>query len=249
MSTDTITLELDERKITGKAVKHLRKDGILPAVIHDHGQPSIVVQGDYQIIVKAYKDVGKHRTVQLKAGGKDYTALIKKVTFDPRRNLMTHVVFGAVDANEKTDAEVPVRPVYAEGNDSSPAERAGLIVLEQLTTVEIEALPKDLPDELTYDAEKLVDVGDQITVADLRVPAGVTVTTEPEHTLATVFEPSALQAANDDVGGEAEPDEVAETEAEHGDAANDVPGQNAEVRPGGKEQKESKDQGRNPEKQ
>jgi large subunit ribosomal protein L25 len=246
---DQITLELTERSVLGKTVKHLRKDGIVPAVIHDHGRPSVVVQAEYQSLAKVYQEAGKHRTVQLKAGGKTYTALIKKVTYDPKYNSLTHIVFGAVKANEKVDAEVPVRAVFAEGNDASPAERSGLIVLEQLTSVEVEALPKDLPDELTYDGEKLVEIGDQITVADLRVPADVTVTTEPEHVLATVFEPSALQAANDDAGGTAEPEDVAETEAEHGDAADDVPGQDAEVRPGGKEQKESKDQGRNPEKQ
>lgn len=44
--------------------------------------------------------------------------------------MLTHIVFGAVKANEKVDAEVPIRAAYAEGNEASPAERAGLIVLE-----------------------------------------------------------------------------------------------------------------------
>src|SRR5690606_15485422 len=115
---------------------------------------------------------------------------IKSVTFDPRKNSLTHVVFGAVKANEKVVTEVPVRAMYAEGHESSPAERAGLIVLEQLTAIEIKALPKDLPDSLAYDAEKLVAVGDQVTVEDLMLPDGVEAVTEPHHVLATVFEPS-----------------------------------------------------------
>jgi large subunit ribosomal protein L25 len=246
---DQITLDLQKREVLGKAVKHLRRDGQVPGVIHDHGRPSIHVQADYQAAFKVYQQAGRHTPVAVTADGKKYTAIIKRVTFDPKKNSLLHIVFGAVDANEKVDAEVPVRAVFAEGNESTPAERAGLIVLEQLTEVEVQALPKDLPSELTYDGEKLVEIGDQMTVADLQVPAGVTVTTEPEHVLATVFEPSALQAANDEAGGAAEAEDAAETEAEHGDAADDVPGQDAEVRPGGKEQKESKDQGRNPEKQ
>lgn len=249
MTSETIALELKPREVTGKAVKHLRKDGVVPAVIHDHGKDSLVVMGDYQKVFKVYQDAGKHHPVEIKTGGKTYTTLIKSVTFDPKRNSMTHVVFNAVKANEKVDAEVPVRAVFAEGNDASPAERAGLIVLEQLTEVEVEALPRDLPDELTFDGEQLVNVGDQVTVADLTVPAGVVITTEPEHVLATVFEPSALQAANEDVGGTAEPEEAAEVESEHGEAADDAITGEDEVRPGGKEQKESKDQGRNPEKQ
>lgn len=248
MTSETIALDVKPREVMGKAVKHLRKDGVVPAVIHDHGKASVHVQADYQEIFHAYQQAGKHHPVQVKAGGKTYTTIIKSVTFDPKYNSLSHVVFGAVKADEKVDAEVPVHATFDEGNDVSPAERAGLIVLEQLTSVEIEALPKDLPDELTFDGEKLVAVGDQVTVADLKVPAGVVVKTEPEHVLATVFEPSALAAANDALAGEAEPEEAAEVESEHGEATDDEQTQEDEPRPGGKKEFEDKSQGHNPEK-
>jgi large subunit ribosomal protein L25 len=157
-------------------------------------------------------------------------------------------VFGAIKANEKVDAEIPVHPTYAEGNDSSPAERAGLIVLAQTGTVPVKALSKDLPDSLTYDAEKLVAVGDQVTVADLKLPEGVELDIEPEHVIVTVFEPSALAAANDEAGGSAASDDETKVEAENESGAEGGT-QADEIRPGGKEQKESKDEGRNPEKQ
>ena len=65
MSDDTISLELEERKVTGKAVKHLRKEGQLPAVIHDHGKPSVVVQGDSIKMLKVWQQAGKHHPVEL----------------------------------------------------------------------------------------------------------------------------------------------------------------------------------------
>jgi len=214
MSDDTISLELEERKVTGKAVKHLRKEGQLPAVIHDHGKPSVVVQGDSIKMLKVWRLAGKHHPVELKAGGQSYTALIKSAEFDPRKHLLTHIVFNAVDKNQKVDAEIPVRPRYAEGNESSPAERSGLIVLTQLDTVHVKAIPSSLPDYLEYDAEKLVEIGDSLTVADLIIPEGVEFETEAEHSIATVYAPSALAAANDAAGGDAEPDEEPETEGE-----------------------------------
>ncbi|HSX06561.1 MAG TPA: 50S ribosomal protein L25 [Candidatus Saccharimonadia bacterium] len=214
--SDQITLEVDARTTLGKRVKQLRQDGIVPAVIHDHGRESVHVQAEYRALHKAYSAAGKHHPIIVTAGDKKYTTLVKTVTFDPRYHSIMHVVFGAVKANEKVDAEIPVHPAYAEGNDASPAERAGLIVLAQLTAVQVKALPKDLPDMLTYDAEKLVAVGDQMTVADLQVPAGVEIETEPEHVLATVFEPSALAAANDDAGGSAVADDQNDAEAEQG---------------------------------
>ena len=244
--SDQITLELTERTAVGKSVKQLRKDGFVPGVIHDHGKASIHVQSDYQSVYQAFKLAGKHHPVEVTAGGKKYTTIIKTVTFDPKYNALTHIVFGAVRANEKVSAEVPVHPAYAEGNDATPAERAGLIVLEQLTSVNVKALSKDLPDELTYDAEKLVNVGDQITVADLTIPKGVELETEAEHVISTVFEPSALAAANDEAGGDAEDVSAVESDNESGATEGT---QADEIRPGGKEQKESKDQGQNPEKQ
>lgn len=198
---EDVTLELEPREITGKAVKHLRKEGTIPAVIHDHGKASVLVMASYVPISKAYHAAGKHHPVKLKVGNKHYTALIKDVDVDPKKNLLRHVVFNAVNANEKVTAEIPVHVKYDEGNDASPAERNSLIVLRQLDVVEVEATPSNLPDELLFDAEKLVEVGDSVTVADLIVPNGVAILSDPNQTLATVFEPSALQAANDAVGG------------------------------------------------
>lgn len=217
---EKITVELEKREVTGKAVKHLRAEGKVPAVIHDHGKDSVVVMGEYVPMMKAYQQAGKHHPVDLTAGGKKYTALIKKAEFDPKKHLLRHVVFNAVKANEKVTAEIPVRIKFAEENEASPAERAGLVVLHQLETVEVEALPKDLPDVLTFDGEKLVEVGNQATVADLQVPSGVVVKTDSAHVLSTVFEPSALQAANDAAGGTDE--EVTETENPEGETVADT---------------------------
>ncbi|HVX23804.1 MAG TPA: 50S ribosomal protein L25 [Candidatus Saccharimonadales bacterium] len=237
MSQDTISLTLEPREITGKAVKHLRRDGAVPAVIHDHGKPSVIVQADYMQLTKVWRQAGKHHPVELKADGKTYTALIKTADFDPRKHRLTHVVFNAVNANEKVEAEVPIHPRYAEGNEATPAERSGLIVLSHLETVEVKAIPAKLPDFLEYDAEKLVEIGDSVTVADLTVPADVEILTEAEHSIATVYEPSALQAANEAAAGEgenpADVDSDTESSAEEGTQA-------AESKPGGKGQDEPK---------
>jgi large subunit ribosomal protein L25 len=219
MAAHTISLDLEERTVTGKAVRRLRTEGVVPAVIHDHGKESIVVAAPYMEMYKAFQAVGKNQPITLNTGKKHYTALIKHVTFDPKKHVLTHVVFNAVKANEKVTAEVPVHIKFAEGNESTPAERASLVVLHQLEVVEVEAFPKNLPEILEFDGEKLVEVGDQATVADLIVPQDVVVKAEPTAVLATVFEPSALQAANDAAGGDA--DENTEVDADQGAGGSD----------------------------
>jgi large subunit ribosomal protein L25 len=244
---DEISLKLEEREVTGKQVKHLRKDGLVPAVIHDHGKPSVHVMAPYLEVFKVYREAGKHHPISLSVGSQTYTALIKTAEFEPRKHRLNHVVFGAVSADEKVTTEIPIRL-----SEDIPAEKASLIVINQLESVEVEALPKDLPDEFIVNASSLIEIGDKLTVADIIAPASVTILTEPEHAIATVYEPSALAAANDAAGGDAEPEDAADVESEEGSAEADAENaetQAEEIRPGGKEQKESHDQGTNPEKQ
>jgi large subunit ribosomal protein L25 len=205
---EKISLTLEKRDITGKEVKHLRTKGMIPAVIHDHGKESVIVMGPYVELYKAYQQAGKHHTVNLTTGTQKYVALIKTADFDPRKHQLRHVVFNAVHADEKVTAEIPVHITFDEGNDSTPAERAGLIVLHQLETVEVESVPSALPDALSFNGEKLIEVGDQVTVADIVAPKGVIIKTDAAHPVATVFEPSALQAANDAAGGDATEEEA-----------------------------------------
>ena len=209
---EDISLKLEERTVVGKQVRQLRRDGLVPAVIHDHGKPSVHVIGKYPEVYKVYRQAGRHHAIKLSVGDKTYTALIKTTAFEPRKHQLSHVVFGAVEANEKVNAEIPVRLT-----DDIPAERASLLVIRQLEVVEVEALPKDLPDEIIVDASSLVEVGDKLSVSDIVIPTGVVIITEPEHAIATVYEPSAVQAANDALAGDAE-ETVPEDEAVEGEA-------------------------------
>lgn len=213
MAQDSIDITLEPRTITGKRVKHLRSSGKIPAVIHDHGRDSIIVEGDGIMLQKVYQQAGKHHPINLTTSGKTYTAMIKTVEYEPRKHRLNHIVFNAVAADQMVEAEVPIQARYLEGNEASPAEKASLIVLNNLETVEVEALPRYLPDVIYYDGEKLIEVGDHIAVSDLIVPPNVIIKTESNQAIATVYEPSALAAANDAAGGaEEEAEDQIETE-------------------------------------
>jgi large subunit ribosomal protein L25 len=220
---EDISLKLEERTVVGKQVRQLRRDGFIPAVIHDHGKPSVHVMGKYPDVYKVYRQAGRHHAIKISVGAKTYTALIKTTAFEPRKHVLSHIVFGAVEANEKVNAEIPIRLT-----DDIPAERASLLVIRHLEAVEVEALPKDLPDEIIIDASPLVEVGDKLSVSDIVIPEGVVILTEPEHAIATVYEPSAVQAANDALAGEAE-EVVEEEEVVEGEVGADGEATDAEV--------------------
>lgn len=185
MANDTIGVELNKRDVIGKGLGKLRAQGLVPAVVHNHGKDSLHVMGDFLQLTKVYEQAGKHHPVELSVDGKPQLALIKDADFDPRKHQLRHVVFQAIKQNEKTTAEIPV--VLA--GEEIPAEKKSLLVLPQLDVVEVEALPRDLPSELPVDATKLEDVGDRLHVSDIQAPKGVTILTDPDASLAVVEMP------------------------------------------------------------
>lgn len=219
MSKEEIALVLEQRKIQGKQVRQLRRDGFIPAVIHDHGKTSQVVMAPFHDIMKVYKQAGKHHPLTLTLGKETYMALIKDVDFEPRKHQMRHVVFNAIEQNEKVQTEVPLHLT-----GEIPAEKVGLMVITQLDSVEIEAFPRDLVDELTVDASGLTEIGDKIHVSDIVVPPGVEILTEAEHPIATVEETKAQMSEEEEVaeGEESTEDgEVGETDAADGESKED----------------------------
>lgn len=186
MSTDTIAVELEKREVLRKGLNGLRAGGKIPAVIHNHGKESIHVSGDVKLLNKVYEQAGKHHPVELTIGSQKHLALIKDADFEPVKNRLRHLVFQAIRQNEAVEAEIPL--VFKEDAEI-PAEKLSLLVLKHLDHVEVKALPKDLPDQLVVDPSKLTEVGDTLTVADVVVPAGVTIITDLEQGIATVEMP------------------------------------------------------------
>lgn len=201
MSSANETVKLTPRTVVGKGLNQLRRDGMVPGVIHNHGQESIHVMVAATELSRVYKQAGKHHPLDLEVDKDKHLALIKDVHYNPTRRSIEHVVFQAIRQNEKVEAEIPL---HLEGE--IPAEKAGLMVLHQLDSVEIEAFPRDLPDQFTVDATKLAELHDKLTVADITVPEGVTILTDADHPIATVVETKAQ------ISEEAEEAEVADGE-------------------------------------
>lgn len=208
---DKVVLTVEERNILGKKVKQLRKQGMVPAVVYGSDMQAVPVQLQATVAEKVWRDAGKHQPVELTVGGKKRLAMIKSADLEPVKRRLRHLSLHVVKQNEKVETEVAVRVA---GEGETPAEKAGLVILKTIETVQISALPKNLPEFVEVPGDKLAEAGDHLTVADITPIDGVTILSEPEQTVVTVYEPSALAAANDAAGGDAT-DETA-VEAENG---------------------------------
>ncbi len=213
---DKINVTLDVRDQQGKKVAHLRKEGIVPGVIYGQGFAPILVQSQYQVLERVVRAAGKHTPVHVTIDGKKKIAMIKDVDRDPVKARIRHVSLHAVKANESVTAEVPIRLT---GEGESEAEKAGLVVLQAIESLEVKAKPADLPEALELSIVGLATTEDKLTLGDIVLPSGVEFADaeqDLELVIANVYEPAALQAANDAAGGDAEEADADSVEAENG---------------------------------
>jgi large subunit ribosomal protein L25 len=209
-----ITLNLDERTAEGKQVAKLRNDGFVPSVVYGGKGNPVSTQSQAVETLKAVRAAGKHSPVHLTIAGKKKLAIIKSIDMDPVKHTLRHVAFHTIKQNEKIVTEVPIVLV---GEGESAAEKAGLIVLQAIEKVEVRALPADLPEALEISIAELATDEDKLTLGDITLPKGVEFADHEQDTdlvVANVYEPGALQAANDAAGGDAE--DVSAVESDNG---------------------------------
>ena len=205
-------IKLEKREILGKGLQTIRQSGKVPAVVYHHGQPSLHVMAAEKDLVELYAEAGKHHPLNLEVGQQKLLALIKDVHYHPVKRRIQHVVFQSIRQDEEVEAEIPI---HLEGE--IPAEKVGLMVLRQLDSVVVEALPRNLPDEIKVNAKVLVEIGDKITVADLQVPEGVSIITEPDHPIVTVVETKAMISEEELAAEAAAAEAAAEGEVAEGE--------------------------------
>jgi large subunit ribosomal protein L25 len=232
-----ISLKLDPRTAEGKQARKLRANGIVPSVVYGGKADPISTQSEFVETAKVVSAAGKHTPVHLVVDGKKKLAIIKSIDVDPVKHLVRHVAFHTIKQNEKIVTEVPIHLI---GMGESEAEKAGLVVLQAIEHVEIRALPANLPEALDVSIAGLASTEDKLTLGDIKLPEGVEfadVEQDTDLVVANVYEPSALQAANDAAGGDAT--DESEVTAENGEDT-DQESQAEESMPGGKKQDEPK---------
>lgn len=169
-------LQAEKRKISGRKVKKLRQDGILPANIYGKKIKSQAVQLSLKDFEGVFKEVGETGLLELAVAGEEKTrpVLIHNVQLDPLTAQPLHTDFFQVDLKEKITAMVPLVVV---GEASAVKEKKG-VLLHTLNEIEVEALPTDLPEKIEVETSPLSEVDQEIKVGELKPPSGVTILTD-----------------------------------------------------------------------
>ncbi|HJY98297.1 MAG TPA: 50S ribosomal protein L25 [Patescibacteria group bacterium] len=222
-------LKAEIRKISGRKVKNLRKDGLLPGNVFGKKIKSQAIQVPLKDFVKVYKDVGETGLVTLAVGKEERPVLVHNLQVDPVKNTPVHVDFLQVDLKEKVTAGVPV-----ELTGESPAEKQGVgTVVQQLMEIEVEALPTDLPEKFEVNVEALSEVDQAIYVKDIKVDrAKVEIKADAEALVAKVEPPQKEEVIAPPVAAEGEVPAEGEVAPEVGaPAEGEAPAESAKEEP------------------
>lgn len=213
---ETIDLAAQSREVTGKKVAALRSEGLVPAVLYGHGIDSQVLSVGLRSLTKAYASAGSNKIVELSIDdSKAHNVMIHAVQINPRTGEIDHADFYKVKMNEKIKAEVPLHFV----GESTAVYKLEGSLMRSLDTVEVEALPANLPENIEVDISVLDDFDKSIHVSDLTIPANVELLTDETELIAKVEAPRSdeeLEALDEEVTEDipAEDGEAAEGDSE-----------------------------------
>jgi len=185
---DKIKLNVEPRKMTGRQIKALRRDGLLPANIYGKKTKSLAVQVDLKSFLPVLSDAGETSLVELKVKGEDKLrpVLIHNVQYHPLDESPLHADFYEVDLKEKVTAKVEIELI---GEAPAVKEKIGILI-QPLAEVELQALPAELPEKLELNIASLKAIDDALTVADIKVPEGVTILTDQKEVLVKIDPPA-----------------------------------------------------------
>ena len=197
-----ISLKADKRTVFGRKVKALRRDGLIPANVFGKKIDSLALTINTKEFHEVFDKAGETQIIDLDGR----PVLVSNITSDHVSGDFLHVDFRQVDLTEKITANVPVEII-----GESPAEKQGLgTVVQQISEIEVEALPADLPEKIEIDAALLIEVDQAIFVKDLKIDKKVAVKTELESIVVKVEPPTkeeVVEVAATPVEGEAVPAE------------------------------------------
>jgi large subunit ribosomal protein L25 len=206
----TNKLEVEVRTRTGKgASRQARRDGKVPAVLYGHGAEPQHLNLNAREFAAVLRNSGTNAVLSLQLGGKEELALPKSITVHPVRRNLQHVDLIIVKRGEKVTVEVSV---LLEGEAAS-----GTLVTQDATSIEIEAEALSIPENLTVSIDG-VEEGTQITAADIPLPSGITLVSDPEMLVVNIVAAPTAEDLAEEGGGEAAEGAAAESAEAEGEA-------------------------------
>jgi large subunit ribosomal protein L25 len=167
-------ISAEPRNDQGKgASRRLRHSGMVPAILYGaHAEPTRLALEHHKVLALSADEKFYSSIISVSVGGQKQPAIVKDVQMHPARTAVMHVDLQRVMENEKIRLYLPI---HFKGAAASPGVKTqGGVVSHHMADIEVICLPKDLPEFVELDLSHM-NLNDSLFVADIKVPAGVTV--------------------------------------------------------------------------
>jgi len=175
----TITLNAIKREERGKQAQRLLAKDLMPAVVYGPNHEAEAVTLPRPEFAKILRDAGESSVIEITGLGSSFQVLIHEVDRDPVTSLPRHADLYAIKKGAKVNVAVPLTFI-----GEAPAVKTGANVVKVMHELEIESDPSKLPHDIEVDVSTLENVGDQIHVKDIKLPAGVVAMVDGEEVVA-----------------------------------------------------------------
>lgn len=206
MTTNSVQIELDPRELMGKKVGRLRRAGIVPVHLYGPGMEPRALQCQASTLIRTLAAAGGatpiHITIQGESG--NHLAFAREIQWHPMRDDLLHVDLLAADISRPVTAQVPIVLT----GESAGARLVNGTVMHQLRTVDVQALPLEMPGQIEVDLTVMETADAVIRVSDLQIPATATLLTDQEELVVRIELPRVAE-------------EVTATEGDGAEAAGD----------------------------
>ena len=191
------------------AMRRLRKNGMIPAIFYGANYETAAIAVNHKELEASISHRKGLVNLEIEGHG-EYEVIFREVQRDPMTDIVQHVDFLGITRGQKMTAKVPV---VLNGTPVGVKTSGGILEFNR-RQLEIECLPKDLPEKIDIDVSGL-EIGDSIHVGDLNIET-ITILNSPKSTIALVAAPVVSKATLEEEAAEAEGEvgEEAETEEE-----------------------------------
>lgn len=184
MTTGAINLELEPRGLLGKKVSRLRKEGIIPVHLYGAGVVSRSLQCQAPKLIQVLSAAGGSTPISITITGESgaQLAFAREIQWDPKRDDIIHVDLLVADTSRAVSAQVPIILL----GESPGARSVSGTVVHQLRTLDVEALPLEMPSQLEIDLSTLTEPDGVVRAGDIDLPANVTRLTDPDFVIVRI---------------------------------------------------------------
>ncbi len=176
---DTIELTADRRELTGKKVRRLRRQGLIPANLFGPKIESVPLQIEAASLHQALVQGGHNAIITVTINGEKnpVTSVVRGLQSDPITDELLHVDLFEIDVTQVITADIPVILI----GESPAAKGQGAVISHSLNSIQVQGRPMDLPRAIEVDISGLAEIDQEIRLRDLTISDNISLLTDKDQ--------------------------------------------------------------------